>query len=209
MKKKAIAIMIALVAVLGFYILFVGNPFYSTPATTMPQYQVLFVGENSNQTKAVRNSTVTGSFELNMTQPSQLKLTLGEEKYYPHGFAGNNSTPFTLVDSFQNGSVSFGGATFVLGTMRDCTATATSTQTVGNTIKEEVTCNASTVSPQIGTEIHVTSAGISQFGYSIHVPANATAGTYLVNILVQGSSIYNFADQSGNLVYVLSVSVTG
>ena len=206
---RVVTIVVVIVAALAVFAIFVGNPFVPPPSSTANQQnQILFVGAGFNQTEAVRNSTIVGNFQINMTQPSLLKLTLGDQKYYSPGSIGNGST-FSNVDTFQNGSVSVDSATYNFGTFRDCTATAASTNTIGNTVIEYATCNASTVTPVIGSNgIRVTSGGVWQFAYSLQVPSNASLGTYLIDFDMQSQSLENFANLSNNLVYVLTVTVS-
>ncbi|MDG6922086.1 MAG: hypothetical protein JRN67_02185, partial [Nitrososphaerota archaeon] len=130
-RIRLVTIVVVLIAAIAVFVLFVGNPFVSAPVSTIGQQnQILFVGTGFNQTKAVRNSTVVGSFEINMSQPSLIQFTLGDEEYYPLGSVGNGST-FSLVDTFQNGSVSVDSRTYNFVPLRECTPTATSTNTVG------------------------------------------------------------------------------
>ena len=210
MNRSSIAILVVIIAALAVSVLYVGDPFLSSsPTTTSNQEnQILFVGPGFNQTVAARNSTVVENFEVNITQPSMMKFTLGDEKYYPTTGALGNGSAFSTVNTFQNGSISAGGATYLFGTMRDCTATAATTQTLGNTVRESATCNATTVKPVTGTEIRANSPGLLQLTYSLQVPANAAAGVYLVFLTIQGQSMENFADMSNNLVYISTIAVS-
>ena len=200
---------VVLIAALAIFVIFVGNAFVSAPSSVASeQYQISFVGAGFNQTKAARNSIVTGSLQINITQPSLIRFTLGDQKYYTFSSMGNGST-FSTFDSFQNGSVSVDGTTYLFGTLRDCTAAASSTNTIGNTVIDYASCNASSVTPVIGSEdIQLTSAGVWELAYSLQVPSNASLGSFLIDFDIQSQSLQNFANFSDNLVYVLIVKVS-
>jgi hypothetical protein len=210
-KQLGAIVYVIIVASVALYVLFVGNPFAAAPSSSVNEpYQILFVGDGFNQTNATRNSTIYGSFYVNFSQPSDVKFELeGNQVYYPLGSVENGST-YSLANAFRNGTVSIGDQNYGFANVRDCTATPTLTVTMGNTVREEVTCNSSTVTPFIGTEgIRIPQSGVSQFSYSLKVPSNASFGMYLVDFLLQGQSWENLAVSSNNLVYVLTVNVTG
>jgi len=183
-----------------------------TSTTNAPQAnQILFVGAGFNQTKAVRDSNVTGDFRVNMTTAGLIQFTLDDETYYPPGSVGNATAVPSgqSVHIFQSGFIEVNGGTFNFVPSRPCVATIASTLTNGSTVTAYATCNSSTTPTVIATGmIHISTAGVWQFDYSLNVPKNATIGTYLIDILVQNASDQNFANLSNNLVYVLTVNVT-
>jgi len=174
--------------------------------------QILFVGPGFNDTEAARNSTIAGNFRVNMTTTGLMQFTLDDETYYPPGPVGNSTTGSSgqSVHTFRSGFIEVNGNRFNFAPLRGCNATIASTQTNGSTVIAYATCNASTTQAVISTGfIHVSTAGAWQFDYTLDVPYNATVGTYLVDILIQNASDQNFANLSNNLVYVLTVNVTG
>ena len=196
------------------------NPFGAGAPKTNAQKenQILFVGPGFNDTVAVRNSTIAGGFSVNMTTTGLMQFTLDDETYYPPTTysAGNGTTVPCLssgrcesVRTFQSGSIEVGGDIFNFVSSKPCNATIASTQTNGSTVTAFATCNASTTPAVITTGyIHIRTAGVWQFDYSLNVPSNATIGTYLIDVLIQNASDQNFANLSNNLVYVLTVNVT-
>jgi len=211
-RKVKIAILtvlaIAILALAAVTLLW--NPFGLFPSASGARQgnQILFVGAGFNQTNAGRNSNVTGDFKINLTAAGRIQFTLDDEMYYPLGSA-KNGTLGRLVHTLQSGYVEVNGDLFNFVSSKPCTATIASVQTNGSTVTAYATCNANTTPAVITTGfIHVSTAGIWQFGYSLNVPSNATVGTYLVDILIQNSSDQNFANLSNNLIYVLTVNVT-
>jgi hypothetical protein len=136
---------------------------------------------------------------------------LDDETYYPSGSLSNTSStsPGRSVHTFQSGFILVNGARFNFVSAKPCIATIASTQTNGSTVTAYASCNASTTPVVITTgPLQISTAGVWQFDYSLHVPDNATIGTYLIDILVQNASNQNFANLSNNLVYVLTANVT-
>jgi len=189
------------------------NPFglFASTTSAPQQNQILFVGAGFNETNALRNSNVTGDFTVNMTVAGRLQFTLDDETYYPSSSLGNASATSLSrpVRTLQSGFITVNGARFNFVLAKPCVATIASTRTNGSTVIAYASCNASTTPVVITTGLlQIPTAGVWQFGYSLHVPDNATIGTYLVDILIQNSSAQNFANMSNNLVYVLTVDVT-
>ncbi len=221
-RRVRIAILTVLaIAIIAFAALtFLSNPLGLVVPTTSAQQknQILFVGPGFNNTNAVRNSTIGGGFRVNMTTTGLMQFTLEDETYYPPTTysAGNKTTVPCLsvhtcqsVHTFQSGFIEVGGDTFNFVSSKPCNATIASTQTNGSTVTAYATCNASTTPAVITTGyIHIRTAGVWQFDYSLSVPSNATIGTYLIDVLIQNASDQNFANLSNNLVYVLTVDVT-
>ena len=216
MRRKNVAILSVLtIAVLALAVLaFIWNPLglFVNAGNAPQENQILFVGAGFNDTNAFRNSNVTGTFGINMTASGRVQFTLDDETYYPSNSTNYaNSTTFVgrPVHAFQSGFITVNGARFNFVSEKPCVATIASTQTNGSTVIAYASCNASTTPAVITTGYLLPStAGVWQFDYSLHVPDNATIGTYLVDILIQNSSAQNFANMSNNLVYVLTVSVT-
>ena len=199
---------IAIIALAAVTLLW--NPFGLFPSTTGAQQenQILFVGAGFNQTNAVRNSNLTGDFMVNVTTAGRIQFTLDDETYYPSGPLSNGTLGLS-VHTFQSGFITVNGARFNFVSAKPCVATIASTQTNGSTVIGYASCNASTTPVVITTGlIQISTAGVWQFDYSLHVPDNATIGTYLVDVLIQNLSALNFANMSNNLVYVLTVNVT-
>jgi len=214
-KRRVVALSVLTIAVLALAVLvFIWNPFtsfVSTARNTPQENQIVFVGAGFSETKAVRNSNITGDFRVNMTVAGRMQFTLNDETYYPSSSMGNaNSTSLGRpVHTFQSGFITVNGARFNFVSAKPCVATIASTQTNGSTVIGYASCNASTTPIVITTgPLQISIAGVWQFDYSLHVPDNATIGTYLVDILIQNSSAQNFANMSNNLVYVLTVNVT-
>ena len=213
-KVRLAVLTVMVVAVLAFAaVTLLWDPFalFRSTTSTQQENQILFVGAGFNQTNAVRNSTVGGDFRVNTTVSGLMQFTLDDETYYIPGSAGNGTTGPTgqSVHTFRSGFIEVDGNIFNFVSMKPCTATIASTQTNGSTVTAYATCVASTLPAVISTGfIHVSTAGVWQFHYSLDVPSNATIGTYLVDILIQNTSDQNFADMSNNLVYVLTVNIT-
>jgi hypothetical protein len=187
------------------------NPFglFASTASAQQENQILFVGAGSNQTNALRGSNVTGYFGINATSAGRIQFTLDDETYYPFSSQGNATSSGRSVHTFQSGFIGVNGVRFGFVSSKPCNATIASIQTNGSTVTAYATCNAQKTPTVITTGfIHLSTVGVWQFGYSLKVPSNATAGTYLVDILIQNLSDQNFADWSNNLVYVLTVNVT-
>lgn len=185
------------------------NPFglFTSTASAQQENQILFVGAGFNQTNVLRGSNVTGYFSINSTSAGRIQFTLGDETYYPSSSLSNGTLGHS-VHTFQSGFIGVNGVRFGFASSKLCNATIASTQTNGSTVTAYATCNAQTTPTVITTGfIHLSTAGVWQFDYSLKVPSNATVGTYLVDILIQNSSDQNFADLSNNLVYVLTVNV--
>ena len=216
MRRKNVAILSVLtIAVLALAVLaFIWNPFaLSVKAGNASQEnQILFVGAGFNETNAVRNSNVTGIFGINTTTAGRMQFTLGEETYYPANstnYANSTTSLGRPVHTFQSGFITVNGARFNFVSAKPCVATIASTQTNGSTVIGYASCNASTTPVVITTgPLQISTAGVWQFDYSLHVPDNATIGTYGIDILIQNSSAQNFGNMSNNLVYVLTVNVT-
>ena len=212
-RKVRIAVLavlaIAIIALVAVTLLW--NPFglFASTPSAQQENQILFVGTGFNQTNAFRDSNTTGDFRINVTTAGRIQFTLDDETYYPPGLLGNGTSPGLSVHTFQSGFITVNGARFNFVSAKPCIATIASTQTNGSTVIGYATCNASTTPVVIMTgTIQISTAGVWQFDYSLHVPDNATIGTYLVDILIQNSSALNFANMSNNLVYVLTVNVT-
>jgi len=213
-RRVRIAILAVIVmAILAFAaVTLLWDPFglFSSTTGTRQENQILFVGAGFNQTNAVRNSTIVGDFGVNTTMPGLMQFTLDDETYYIPGSVGNGSTVPSgqLVHTFRSGFIEIEGNNFNFVSMKPCTATIASTQTNGSTVTAYATCVARTTPAVISTGfIHVSTAGVWQFHYSLNVPSNATIGTYLIDILIQNTSVQNFANMSNNLVYALTVNV--
>jgi len=212
-RKVRIAVLavlaIAIIALVAVTLLW--NPFglFASTPSAQQENQILFVGTGFNQTNAFRDSNTTGDFRINVTTAGRIQFILDDETYYPPGPLGNGTLPGISVHTFQSGFITVNGARFNFVSGRPCIATIASTQTNGSTVIGYATCNASTTPVVIMTgTIQISTAGVWQFDYSLHVPDNATIGTYLVDILIQNLSAQNFADMSNNLVYVLTVNVS-
>lgn len=215
-QKRRIAVLSVLtIAVLAPAVLaLIWNPlglFVSKSRNAPQENQILFVGPGFNDSNAVRNSTIVGDFRVNMTTAGLMQFTLDDETYYPPDSVGNTTTVPSgqSVHTFQSGYIKVNGDMFNFVSSKPCTATIASSQTNGSTVIAYATCDARTTPAVITTGfIHVSTAGVWQFDYSLNVPSNATIGTYLVDILIQNASDQNFANLSNNLVYVLTVNVT-
>jgi len=213
-KVRLAVLTVMVVAVLAFAaVTLLWDPFALFRSTTSTQQvnQILFVGAGFNQTNTARDSTIGGDFFVNMTTPGLMQFTLDDETYYLPGSVGNGSTVSSgqSVHTFRSGFIEIDGNIFNFVSMEPCTATVATIQTNGSTVTAFATCVASTTSTVRSTGfIHVSTAGVWQFHYSLDVPSNATIGTYLVDILIQNSSDQNLANMSNNLVYVLTVNVT-
>jgi len=212
-RKVRIAILtvlaIAIIALAAVALLW--NPFGPFASTMNAQHenQIHFVGAGFNQTNDFRNSNTTGDFRINVTTAGRILFTLDAGTYYPPGPLGNESSPGISVHTFHSGFIAINGARFNFVSAKPCVATIASTRTNGSTIIAYATCSTGTA-PAVITAgpIPISTAGVWQFDYSLHVPDNATIGTYLIDILIQNSSALNFANMSNNLVYVLTVNVT-
>jgi hypothetical protein len=212
-RKVRIAILTVLaIAVIALAaVTFLWNPLglFASKPSAQQENQILFIGAGFNQTNAFRNSNTKGAFKVNVTTAGRIQFTLDDETYYAPGPRGNGSSPGNSVLSFQSGFITVDGARFSFVPAKPCIATIASTQTNGSTVIAYATCNASTTPAVITTGfIPISTAGVWQFDYSLHVPGNATIGTYLVDILIQNLSSQNFANMSNNLIYVLTVNVT-
>ena len=214
-QRRTVVLSVLTVAVLvAAVFIFVWNPFASivpTARNTPEENQILFVGAGFNETNAVRNSNVTGDFRVNMTVAGRIQFTLDDETYYASSSSDNMSLTSLgrAVHTFQAGFITVNGARFNFAPAKPCVAMIASTQTNGSTVIAYATCNASIIPVVITTgPIQISTAGEWQFDYSLHVPDNATIGTYLVDILIQNLSAQNLANMSNNLVYVLTVEVT-
>jgi hypothetical protein len=215
MRRRNIAVLSVLtILVLGLaFLAFVWNPLAFLNAQSAPQEnQIQFIGAGFNDSNAVRNSNVTGTFGINVTAAGKMQFTLDDETYYPPNstsYANSTTIVGLPVHTFKTGTLTIDGTRFNFVVSKPCLATIASTQTNGSTIIAYASCSASTTPAVIAAgPIPILEPGVWRFGYSFEVPDNATIGTYLVDVLIQNLSAQNFADMSNNLVYVLKVNVT-
>lgn len=171
--------------------------------------QILFVGPSFYATNATRNYDIIGNLEINLTEPGPVQFTLSDEKYYAPGATGNGST-FSTVNAITQGNISINGGVYSFIPAKECVQTVTGGETTeGNTVIATASCNESALSTTFTTAPirSISSSGLYGVGYSLYVPANASAGTYLIDITITSQSLVNMATMSGIATFVVTVIV--